>query len=253
MTRSAQMELTDTAAMVEESIAMLRMWEPVRGYFLAFSGGKDSITVKTLADMAGVKYQAFYSMTTIDPPEVMRFIKQHHPDVEWMKPANSFFNYVREKRPPMIMQRWCCDVLKETPGMAIKKQFPIHLTGIRAEESAKRAKRPVVDMHPRLKGTVNIKPIFHWKEVHVWDFIESNGLPYPALYDEGFDRIGCIVCPMMFHKTQGKLNQHRNRWPGHYRAMDKAVIDWWNSKTEKDNQHETAEEYLSAYYRGFEI
>lgn len=247
------MELITTKTMVEEAIAYLRMWEPVRGYFLAFSGGKDSITVKHLCDMAGVKYHAFYSFTTIDPPEVTAFIKQYHPDVEWLKPANSFFNYVRKKSPPLATQRWCCDVLKETPGKAIKQQFPIHVTGIRAEESAKRAKLPQVDMHHRLPGTVNIKPIFHWKEIHVWDFIESNGLPYPTLYDEGFDRIGCIVCPMMFHKNQGKLNQHRNRWPGHYRAMDRAVKDWWHSKQFKDCRHGTAEKYLESYYRGFEV
>ena len=253
MTRSAQMELISTATMVEDAIAFLRMWEPVHGYLLASSGGKDSLTLIRLADMAGVKYKAFYSMTTIDPPEVMQFIHKHQPFVEWLKPENSFFNFVRKKGPPLATQRWCCDVLKEMPGKAIKQQFPIHITGIRGEESTKRGKRPRIDAHPGIRGTVNIKPIFGWKEAHVWEFIEQQGLAYPSLYDEGFDRIGCVVCPMMFHKNQGKLNQHRNRWPGHYRAMDKAVMDWWNSKVTKDNRHETAEEYLKAYYHGFEI
>ena len=252
MARSRQLELMNTATMVEETIEFLRKWEPVRGYFLAFSGGKDSITIKKLAEMAGVKHKSFYCMTTIDPPEVMQFIKKHHPDVEWLKPKNSFFNYVRERRPPLANKRWCCEVLKEQPGMEIKQQHPIHIIGVRAQESSKRAKRPQVDMNLLIPGTVTIKPIFHWKEVHVWDFIESNGLPYPALYDEGFDRIGCIVCPMMFHKNQTKLNQHRDRWPGHYRAMDKAVTEWWSGQEKKDDRHDTVEEFLKSYYRGFE-
>lgn len=252
MARKKQLELVTLSMMIDESIAFLRKWEPVCGYLIAFSGGKDSITVKKLADMAGVKYKAFYNMTTNDPPEVLKFIRVNHPDVEWIAPSNSFFNFVRQRKPPLATQRWCCDVLKESPGKKIKQEYPIHLTGIRAEESSKRAKRPQIDMNHLIPGTVNIKPIFHWKEVHIWDFIESNGIAYPSLYDEGFDRIGCIVCPMMFHKNQGKLKQHRDRWPGYYKAMDKAVIEWWNNKKETDDRHGTAEEYLADYYKGFE-
>jgi hypothetical protein len=57
---------------------------------------------------------------------------------------------------------------------------------------------------------------------------------------------------MMFHKNQTKLNKHRERWPGHYRAMDKAVKDWWHSKKFSDCRHGSAEAYLESYYRGFE-
>lgn len=46
--------------MVEVSIERLKAFEPPEGYYLAFSGGKDSVTIKALADMAGVKYDAHY-------------------------------------------------------------------------------------------------------------------------------------------------------------------------------------------------
>jgi phosphoadenosine phosphosulfate reductase len=63
--------------MAAESIAYLKEHEPPEGYFVGFSGGKDSIVALELCRMAEVKHLAFYSATGIDPPEVMRFIKDH--------------------------------------------------------------------------------------------------------------------------------------------------------------------------------
>ena len=66
---------------VEKAIMRLQAYEPEEGYFLCFSGGKDSCVIKALADMAGVKYDAHYSVASVDPPELVRFIKDNHPDV----------------------------------------------------------------------------------------------------------------------------------------------------------------------------
>ena len=66
---------------VEVAIERIKTYEKPEGYYLCFSGGKDSCVIKALADMAGVKYDAHYSNTGIDPPELVRFIKRHHPDV----------------------------------------------------------------------------------------------------------------------------------------------------------------------------
>ena len=53
----------------EIAIDRLREFEPPEGYYVAFSGGKDSITVLDLVRRSGVKYDAHYSLTTVDPPE----------------------------------------------------------------------------------------------------------------------------------------------------------------------------------------
>lgn len=60
---------------VETAIERIKTFEPPEGYFLAFSGGKDSVVIKALADMAGVKYDAHYNITSVDPPELVRFVK----------------------------------------------------------------------------------------------------------------------------------------------------------------------------------
>lgn len=46
--------------LLEATIERIKAFEPPEGYFLAFSGGKDSVVIKALADMAGVKYDAHY-------------------------------------------------------------------------------------------------------------------------------------------------------------------------------------------------
>jgi phosphoadenosine phosphosulfate reductase len=43
-----------------EAIGFLRAHEPSEGYFVGFSGGKDSIVTLELCRMAGVKHQAYY-------------------------------------------------------------------------------------------------------------------------------------------------------------------------------------------------
>lgn len=66
---------------VQTAIDRLRAFEPQEGYFLAFSGGKDSQCIYHLAKMAGVKFDAHYQVTSVDPPELVQFIKAQYPDV----------------------------------------------------------------------------------------------------------------------------------------------------------------------------
>lgn len=238
---------------VAESIAFLKEHEPSEGYFVGFSGGKDSITTLALCRMAGVRHQAFYSCTRIDPPEMMTFIKKSYPQVTWLYPKKSFWKLVRKKAPPFRMMRWCCDALKKAPS----RHIPLsqRVMGIRAEESARRAKLPRVDKYNR-KQTI-LKPIFYWPEWAVWEFIETEHLPYPSLYDEGWSRIGCVVCPFILGSSPAQrahVRQSMERWPGIWKVFEKTVKDWF-TLTMKDgvrrNQSiKTPQDFWETYLRG---
>ena len=112
---------------VDTAIKRLRSFEPPEGYFLAFSGGKDSQVIYHLALESGVKFETHYSVTTVDPPELLRFIKKNYPDVIWDRPNKTMWQLIVENAmPPTRRIRYCCRELKEDKG-----EGRIVVTGIR--------------------------------------------------------------------------------------------------------------------------
>lgn len=195
---------------VEISIMRLKKFEPPEGYYLAFSGGKDSICIYQLALMSDVKFDAHFNFTTVDPPKLVRFIKTEYPNVHIDRPEKTMWELIEIKRmPPSRIVRYCCRELKEHGG---EGRFVI--TGVRSEESAKRKNRKMVDLcYTKQKRIIN--PIIDWTEKDVWEFIKGNNFKYPSLYDEGYKRIGCIMCPMI-----GKKGMTRDaiKYPNFYKA-----------------------------------
>jgi len=82
-----QLSLFSLEPKIYRAIEYLKMYEATAlrmnpdGYYLAFSGGKDSQVIYELARMAGVKFKAYYHITTVDPPELTKFIKDQYPNV----------------------------------------------------------------------------------------------------------------------------------------------------------------------------
>mgnify|MGYP003377250662 FL=1 len=112
------------------------------GYYLAFSGGKDSQVIYQLAVMAGAKFTAHYHITTVDPPELFYFIRKEYPDVYMDKPETTMWDLIVKKGfPPTRMVRYCCSDLKERGGAG-----KFVLTGVRWEESRKRKNRKLVEI-----------------------------------------------------------------------------------------------------------
>lgn len=124
-----------------EKIAL--SYDPDHGYYLAFSGGKDSQCLYHIAQLAGVRFQAHMNLTSVDPPEVIRFVKKNYPEVELIKPGKSIFQHAIEKQIlPTMRVRWCCAEYKETAGAG-----KVTLIGIRRAESSRRAKRNEVEIN----------------------------------------------------------------------------------------------------------
>lgn len=137
--------MSDLDLKVRASIQRLQDFQKDEGYYLAFSGGKDSIVCKALLDMANVKYDAHYRVTSVDPPELVRFIRDEHPDVErcvpryetrrgWEGKPITMWNLIPWKlMPPTRLVRYCCQFLKEDGG-----DGRMTVTGVRWAESRNR-------------------------------------------------------------------------------------------------------------------
>lgn len=158
--------LFGTENKIETAIKRLQAFEPKEGYYVAFSGGKDSQCIYHLAQMAGVKFDAHYSVTTVDPPELMRFVREHYPDVAWDrhywndgKPEHyhadgtpkqvTMWNLIADHTiPPTRQARYCCTQLKETGGSG-----RVVVTGVRWAESVRRkALHGVADIQTESKA-----------------------------------------------------------------------------------------------------
>ncbi len=231
---------------IDHSIDLLRRAEGLAlrmhpdGFHLAFSGGKDSQVLYHIAQMAGVKFKAHMQVTTIDPPELMAFVRNNYPEVELHRPPLNFYKLLEQKGTlPTRQVRWCCEKLKEHAGVGT-----VTLVGVRAAESARRAKLSEVgrihrnpekrristdlfDMtqeqqHRCIGGRdkIVLSPIFHWTDTDVWQFIRSRGIAYCELYDQGWTRVGCIMCPMA-----RKAERYRERalYPGFERAIVRSI------------------------------
>lgn len=185
---------------IDYSIELIKKHEPPEGYHLAFSGGKDSICILQLAKMAGVKYRAYFYMTTLDPPDVLKFIKTFYPEIIWLRPETSMFKLIEKKGLPTRKSRFCCQFIKEIHGSG-----ETVMDGVRAAESVKRKKRKEIEVGLKDKTKHFVHAIFNWSDADVWNFIRSNKLPFPDIYLGCQNRIGCIACPMAPKKAAKDL------------------------------------------------
>lgn len=138
-----KMEYTLQLLQKAEKIAL--SYDQEDGFYLAFSGGKDSQALLHMAQLAGVKFRAHMNLTSVDPPDVIRFVRTNYKEVELNKPHKSIFRIAVEKQIlPTQRVRWCCAEYKENAGAG-----KVTLIGIRRKESSRRAKRNEVEISNR--------------------------------------------------------------------------------------------------------
>lgn len=112
------------------------------------------------------------------------------------------------------------------------------------------------------RSKVTINPIIDWEDRDVWDFIKGNSIPYCSLYDEGFERLGCIGCPMARRAGRerefARWKKYKNAYLLSFEKMIKArinknmpcswetsidVYNWWMENGVMMGQYNLFEEY----------
>ena len=165
---------------------------------LSYSGGKDSDVCLELARMSGIKFEAIYKNTTIDPPGTIGHCREN--GVTILQPKESFLHIVERKGFPSRFMRFCCEILKEY------KIYDRAIQGVRRSESTARAKRykepELCRVYPRGEKCRIYLPILEWTDADVAEFIKDRGIKCaPVYYDEQgrfqvSRRLGCIGCPL---------------------------------------------------------
>lgn len=257
-------------AKIDTAIAFIKHGEKLAlsmhedGYFVAFSGGKDSQVLLWLVQQAGVKYRAYYSVTTNDPPQNVRFIRENYPEVVFLHPKENFYKLVAKRGLPTMRTRFCCSILKETAGVGYAT-----LIGVRRDESNRRRTYKDVDViskrkehqdseriynidemlqaeHQCIKGKdkLVLRPILDFSESEIWEVIYSNNLPVNPCYNDT-NRVGCIFCPFSskkqildycnkYPKAKAKIidsiKQYQNRMKQKAELPPDEYFDWWVSK-----------------------
>lgn len=229
---------------IKRSIDLIQKLEKDSIYNLGFSGGKDSIVLLDLTKKSGVKFEAVYSNTTIDPPGTIPFIRNNYPEVKIVNPKESFFQLVARKGLPSRQRRWCCEILKENYGVGKR-----NLEGMRWEESSGRSgyEPEQCDTRKKMKGACHVLPLLHWTEVQIWDYIRGNDLPYMKYYDPpyNFTRHGCVGCPLA-QKQQMQLEF--KTFPKYAFGLMKAIRKYQMLKPDSFWGKNFLNEYEAFYY-----
>lgn len=189
---------------------------------LCFSGGKDSIFTRFLCDTAGISYAPEYSVTTLDPPPLVKFIFKHHPDVKLCKPETTFFKARAITDFRIRQNRWCCKLFKENTSASMLK-----IIAVRAAESNRRARQWSLITKIRRQEQWAICPALHFSDAEVWEVIRTEGMPYCELYDQGFNRLGCIGCPMA---SPAELRRQLEMFPGYEKQYRRAFAGLWEKR-----------------------
>lgn len=207
-----------------------------------YSGGKDSDVMLELFKRSGITFEVHNSHTTADAPQTVYHIREVFQKLElesimcgidYHLQADgtriTMWNLIpRKLMPPTRLVRYCCSELKE--GGTKKRMIA---TGVRwAESQSRKSRQPfetvgytkkdavrvsdekmlLSDNDERrllferceLKAEIIVNPIIDWTDRDIWEFIVQEHLNVNELYQCGYERVGCIGCPMA-----GKHNREK--------------------------------------------
>lgn len=268
---------------VKESISMTKRYivENIdHKRFVSISGGKDSDVMKHIVDISmselneerlSVDYNLIAFNTSNDSAETYKHLKHHHKMTKEniISPEIGFYPWLIHKKnyfTPSRFVRNCCSTYKEGQISRVmdKDENTVTFLGMRASESQKRShydwdlNKSQLKAGKKLNVPNNWKrflPIVKWTDAEVWLYILSRNLKYNKMYDLGFHRVGCLICPYQQDYVELLIRHYYpkqwNRWvdilsKGHEiygieKRLKWDLLEWceggrWKNATSKESE-----------------
>ena len=227
-----------------------------------YSGGKDSDVMLELFKRSGITFELHHNHTTADAPETVYHIRKVFKTAEDQgikcdigKPTYkgkriSMWTLIPQKlMPPTRLVRYCCSILKEAgcPNRMIA-------TGVRWAESNKRKNRNAFEVLGKtmkegirvsdekmlltdnddtrklfeqcsLKANTVVNPIIDWQHRDIWEYIRAEHIETNPLYLCGYERVGCIGCPMAGKKRWKEFADYPSFKTNYVKAFDRMLLE----------------------------
>lgn len=218
-------------------------------FYVAFSGGKDSVVTLDLVQRAlpHNSFKVLFGDTGMEFPDTYKTVEevkkvcaegeiefltsrsQYEPDYTWSKFG-----------PPATVHRWCCSVHKTSPQIIVlrdalgKPDFTgMAFIGVRASESLSRSEYDYVSLGEKHKGQYSCNPILEWNSAELYAYIYLRQLYLNEAYKKGNRRAGCLVCPRAAERNEymaricypaqfnALMDKVRNMYSHNFRTEDK--------------------------------
>lgn len=188
-------------------------------FYLAFSGGKDSLVMLDLIQRAlpHDSFEIIFGDTTMELSDTYKTVeetKKIFSDLKWHT-ARTPFDALESWKfmgPPARKIRWCCSVHKASPSLFKVKEIiaarrkilvadvknfrAMAFIGVRSEESESRSSYEKISVSRKHPAQINFYPILKWSTAEIFLYLFSENLPLNQCYRNGLPRVGCRLCPM---------------------------------------------------------